>query len=215
MLQFTRSSHPRSTALTVLTGACLIAISACGDRTNAATDSAAAATAAAASDSVARGGGMAGMQHGNTNAPAPRDSNQSFLRMMVDHHEGLVAMTDTAMPRLTAAERDARTVRTKQDEEQQEMKSMLVSAYGDNHTPMIMPSNSGMLDSVRGSGAGDNGADAVWYLQIDAHHREGVQMIDQMLSHLTGDVRQMAERMRADQQREITEFERKSSQPGG
>ena len=140
MLQFTRSSHPRSTALTVLTGACLIAISACGDRTNAATDSAAAATAAAASDSVARGGGMAGMQHGNTNAPAPRDSNQSFLRMMVDHHEGLVAMTDTAMPRLTAAERDARTVRTKQDEEQQEMKSMLVSAYGDNHTPMIMPS---------------------------------------------------------------------------
>jgi uncharacterized protein (DUF305 family) len=41
------------------------------------------------------------------------------------------------------------------------------------------------------------------------HHREGIQMIDQFLPRLTrADVRQMAERMRAEQQKDIARLER-------
>ena len=39
------------------------------------------------------------------------------------------------------------------------------------------------------------------------HHMEGVKMTDQMLPNLKGEVRQMAERMKAAQQREIAKFE--------
>src|SRR6187455_2089936 len=46
---------------------------------------------------------MAGMNQGAmASRSAPKDSNESFLRMMSDHHEGLVAMSDTAMGKLGA-----------------------------------------------------------------------------------------------------------------
>jgi uncharacterized protein (DUF305 family) len=154
--------------------------------------------------------GMAGMQHGTAGEAAPRDSNQAFLRMMVDHHQGLVAMTDSAMPRLAGAtaKADAGKMREKQASEQQRMSQMLQTTYTDSHAPMIMPSNQAMIDSVRATTAGAD-ADRAYYRQVIAHHREGVQHVDMHLPHLTGDVRQMAETMKADQQREIQELERK------
>ena len=160
---------------------------------------------------------MAGMDHSNmnlgtANRSAPRDSNQAFLRMMSDHHEGLVAMADSAMPRLqgATAKADAQKLREKQDKEQSRMLTMLSRQYSDSVTPMIMPSNRTMMDSVLGAPQGAE-ADRVFYRQVIAHHREGIHHSEMHLPHLTGEVKQMAERMRTEQQREITEFERKAS----
>jgi uncharacterized protein (DUF305 family) len=154
---------------------------------------------------------MAGMNHGAmANRSAPRDSNQSFLRMMSDHHQGLLAMSDTAMGKLGAtAKADAQKMRTEQKREQDHMLQMLRSDYKDSVTPMILPSNQAMISSVAQAGSGD--ADRVYYQQVIAHHREGVQMIDKMLPQLTGMSKDMASSSRAKQQREIAEFEKKAN----
>lgn len=152
-------------------------------------------------------GDMAGMA---MNRPAPRDSNQAFLRMMSDHHQGLILIADSAKGRVQTADAKAkaRDADEKQHREQQQMLTMLRRQYQDSITPMVMPSNRAMLDSVvRAAPAG--AVDQVFYRQVIAHHREALQMIDQMESQLKGEVRSMAQRMRSDQQREIQELERK------
>jgi uncharacterized protein (DUF305 family) len=153
---------------------------------------------------------MAGMDHGSmASRPAPKDSNQSFLRMMSDHHQGLVAMSDTAMAKLGAtAKADAQKLRSEQKQEQDHMLTMLRSDYKDSVTPMILPSNQQMISTVAQASAGD--ADRVYYQQVIAHHREGVQMIDKMLPQLTGMTKSMASTSRSKQQKEIAEFEKKA-----
>jgi uncharacterized protein (DUF305 family) len=153
--------------------------------------------------------GMAGMDHGAmANRSAPRDSNQAFLRMMSDHHQGLVVMSDSAMGKLGAtAKADAQKLRTDQQKEMDHMLQMLRSDYKDSVTPMIMPSNQTMISAVSRASSGD--ADRVYYEQVIAHHREGVQMIDRMLPHLSGMSKDMASTSRTKQQREIAEFEKK------
>src|SRR5215218_1998578 len=152
---------------------------------------------------------MAGMNHGTTaSRPAPKDSNQSFLRMMSDHHQGLMAMSDTAMGKLGAtAKADAQKLRTEQKREQDRMLQMLRSDYKESVTPMILPSNQTMIATVAQGSASD--ADRVYYQQVIAHHREGVQMIDKMLPQLTGMTKDMATTSRTKQQKEIAEFEKK------
>jgi len=52
--------------------------------------------------------------------------------------------------------------------------------------------------------------DRAFYENVIAHHREGIQMIDEMLPKLTNaEIRQKAEKMKADQQKEIGEIEKK------
>ena len=53
--------------------------------------------------------------------------------------------------------------------------------------------------------------DRAFYRHAIAHHRDGIRMTDDVLPRLTKpEVRQMAEKMKADQQKEITQFERKA-----
>ena len=171
-------------------------------------DSATATVAAAPADS-----GMAGMDHSNMpgmNRPAPRDSNQAFLRMMSDHHEGLVVIADSAGTRAqnSTTRSDAERLEAKQRREQQEMLAMLRGQHQDSITPMVIPSNRAMLDSILS--ATGPALDPTFYRQVVHHHREGIAMTEPMMPHLTGDVRQMADRMVAEQRREIDEFERKA-----
>ena len=192
--------------MTVLPVAMLVG--ACSGGENANTDTAAGTTAAATA--TTSGTSMAGMDHSGMamNRSAPRDSNQAFLRMMSDHHQGLFALADTARPKLGAtAKADAEKMVTKQKGEQDHMLQMLRSDYKDSITPSIMPSNQAMVRAVASAGAGD--ADRAFYQQVIAHHREGIQMAEKLQPHLTGRSKQMAEKARTDQQREIAELEKK------
>ena len=219
VLTATPSSAPflrRTLALVVagsLAAGCGGGSNAGGDSAGTAGDSATQTTAAPAAHDT----GMAGMDHSNMsmgamNRSAPRDSNQAFLRMMSDHHAGLLAMVDSAQPRLAGAtaKSDAQKMRLAQDAEQRRMLSMLSQQYSDSVTPMVMPSNRAMIDSLARAPQGAE-ADRVFYRQVIAHHREAIQMTEPMLPHLTGEVKQMAQKTVSDQRREIQELERKAA----
>ena len=188
----------------------VLVLAACSANTDDASDSAAGRTAAAVTATGDTGtAARAGMDHGTMTRSAPRDTNQVFLRMMSDHHQGLLAMVDSASSKLTAAKADAEMMRQKQKSGQDHMVHLLATQYSDSIMPMVMPSNQPMIEAVARAAASD--ADRVFYEQVIAHHREGIMMIDKQLPHLTGEPKQMATTMRDEQQREITEFERKAS----
>ena len=192
--------------------AAAISLAACSKSDDAGTD-----TGAAAAPGTATGtdtGAMAGMDHSKMagmNRPAAKDADQEFLRMMVDHHEGMVQMVAPAMDRASnaAAKADAKKLHDKQKSEQQQMVGMLQSAYGDSIHPMTMPSNKAMSDTLQATPQGP-AYDRMLYHHVVMHHREGVKMVDDFMPRLTKpDVKQMAQKMKDDQQKEIAEFERK------
>lgn len=65
-----------------------------------------------------------------------------------------------------------------------------------------------MIRTVAGAPPADAGR--AFYEETIAHHREGIDMSRKMLPHLTGGVKAMAEKMIADQEKEIAEFEKKA-----
>lgn len=200
----------------VLLAASLAACSTAGDDGAGADSAAAAGDSAGAMPGMQHDTGTAGMAQGAASRPAARDSNQSFLRMMSDHHEGLVTMAGAARPRLTSAtaRKDAERLAAKQKEEQTRMKGMLQRSYSEQLTPTPPPGNRAMADSLR-AGAAGAAYDSTFYRMVIDHHREGIAMIDRFMPALTGEVKRMAEQMSGEQTREIEEFERKAGPARG
>ena len=200
-----KSSKLRSTFGVLSVVAALVA---CGGGNDGATDTASGAVGTPTTDSAA--GGMAGMDH-NMNRPAAKDADHEFLRMMSDHHQGMIQMATAAMTKGSnqTVQGDAHRIHTKQQEEQKRMMDMIQRDYGESLTPMVMGSNKTMVDQLQAKTGTEY--DRTFYNNVIAHHREGIQMIDQSLSRLNKpEVRQMAAKMKADQQKEITEFESKA-----
>lgn len=166
-------------------------------------DSASAANASG--DSMAAMPGMA-----NTTAG---DANQEFLRMMVDHHQGMLEMADIALKKAgsAAVRAEATRMRAAQRAEQQKMIGMLKAQYNDDKMPMVTPDNASMITMLSGpSGAA---FDRQFREHVIMHHEEGIKMSDQLLTRLTNaEVKQMAEKMKADQTREIAELRAKLRQ---
>ena len=191
----------RVARLGTLLGALLIfgACAGSGDSTEEATGDTA---TSAMSPEMGSDSAMAGMQHDSASDP-----NQQFLRMMVDHHQGMIGMAEQAMQRgsTDAVKTEAHAMHTKQQADQQQMRTMLQQQYSDDHQPSMMPSNQAMMDSLSATQGADY--DMAFRMNVIQHHREGIQMIDQHLAHLTGDVRSMAERMKTEQQQEIQKLE--------
>lgn len=209
------------TARLVLSGvASALVATACStsDRSATADSNAAAGSASAAGTDTGMAGmdhsKMAGMDHSQmaVNRGAAKDADHEFLRMMSDHHEGLVVMMRPAMDKATSAtaKADAKKLHDKQGQERDSMVAMIKTSYDETITPMVMPSGKVMNDSLQQkSGAA---YDRDMYRHVIMHHQEGVKMIDDFLPRLKRpEVRQMAEKMRADQQREIQEFQKKQS----
>jgi uncharacterized protein (DUF305 family) len=176
----------------------LAMVSACGRDDNTGSDSASATSVAATRDS------MAGMDMAN--------SDRDFLRMMIDHHEGLIEMATAAMTKASkpATQGDAHNLHTKQAAERDSMIAVLRSTFSETYAPKVVPKNRAQNDSLQALVGTDY--DRAFYRMVIDHHREGIAMIDSTMRHLTKDaVKGMAERMKADQQKEITEFQRKPS----
>jgi uncharacterized protein (DUF305 family) len=133
--------------------------------------------------------------------------------MMSDHHEGLVAMGAEAMDLATddSVRSAAYVLHTKQQAERDSMVAMIQSEYGEQHHPTAMPKNAAQTDSLQEAAGVER--DRYFVQKTVGHHREGIAMIDQYLPRLTkAPVRRMAEKMKADQQREIEELQGKLSQ---
>ena len=186
-----------------LTAFLLLSACARGDDTTA--DSAAANPGAGST-----AGGQASAAQ-NAGRAAPRDAEHDFLRRMVDHHEGLIQMATAAMTKASKPETqgDAHYMHTKQADEQKKMIADVQSQYGETVTPMVMPAHRAMADSLATKTGADY--DRTFYRLVIQHHREALQMVDEMMPRFSkADVKAMAEKMRADQQKEIADMERKA-----
>lgn len=172
------------------------------------TKSAAADSAAAVPSDSSNMGKMEGMA-------MTGDPDRDFLRMMSDHHKGLIAMAHETMEaeRGTPESRaDARKLDTKQDGEIEQMVKLLEAAYKDPYEPKVMPADQEIVDSLmRESG---RAYASKFYRNVVAHHQRAITMIDEYLPRaVRADVKAMAEQMKKDQLAEITEFERKAGAP--
>jgi uncharacterized protein (DUF305 family) len=173
-------------------------VAGCGRADHAGTDS-----AAPSADSAAATAEM--------NRPSAKDAEHDFLRKMSDHHESLVQMAMSAMTKASrsATQGDAHILHTKQAAETKRMVAQIQADYGETFMPMAMPAHKAMADSL----AAKSGAeyDRTFYRSVVEHHREALRMIDEAMPRLTKPgVKAMAEAMKADQQKEIVEFERKA-----
>ena len=205
-------SRRSSLVLTLLAPLALTVMAACGGSN----DSAEGDSAAAGQAAAARGDSAAATDHSNmpgmNNGPA-KDADHEFLRKMSDHHEGMIVMLNGAPDKATSAtaKADARKLVDTQRAERDSMIAMIKRDYNETHMAMPMQSAKTMAAELQGkSGAA---YDRDMYGHVIMHHQEALKMIDDFLPRLTKPaVRQMAEKMRADQQREIQEFQRKQQQ---
>ena len=149
--------------------------------------------------------GMQGMQGMEMTGDPDRD----FLRMMSDHHKGLTTMAhgakESGIAQLAA---DAKKLDAEQDEQLDKMSTMLQSYYQDKYTPKVMPSNQAMIDSLQGKSG--TAYERTFYQNVIAHHEAALQMINDYLPKAKQPtVKAMAEKMKAEQVKEIAEFKQK------
>lgn len=178
-------------------------VTACGRSETATTDTGALDTGTVARMDTGMGS-MSGMDHSKMAMTPARDADQEFLRMMVDHHQGLIVLSDTTLAKnpSQAVASEARELRQKQAAEQTDMSDMLKADYSEDKMPMLMPSNEQMIAQVASTDASD--IDRVFREKVIAHHEEALKMIADYEARFTKPaVRTMAAKMKSDQQKEI------------
>lgn len=135
-------------------------------------------------------------------------ADQEFLQKMSDHHEGLILMVHKTLEHTgpLAVKDEAKKLDSEQDDELDRMKNALKGDFNvASYTPKAMPEHQAMADSL-GKLSG-SAYDRQFREDVIKHHQEAVAMIDRYLPRLThADVKTMAERMRANQTKEIDQF---------
>lgn len=185
-----------------------LSIVACSKSDSNAADTGQAMTGAASGPADTAMGSMAGMDHSAMTSSMPaRDADQEFVRMMVDHHQGMIVLADTALARNPSAQvrTDAREMRQKQLAEQKKMIDMLKRDYAEDKMPMVMASNARMISDVSSKTGAD--LDRTFRSSVIAHHEEALKMVRDFEPRFTKPaVRTMATKMKADQTKEIAKL---------
>ncbi len=151
-------------------------------------------------------GGMPGMA-------MTGDADRDFLRMMSDHHKGMIAMAHMAKERndVGTAAADARKIDAAQDKELDRMVTMLEKDFKDAYAPKVMPDNQAMADKMKGMKGTDYERD--FYQNTIKHHEAAVTMVNEYLPKgKSAAIKQMAEKIKADQTKEIAAFQKKIAQ---
>ena len=150
---------------------------------------------------------MNGMDNASMSTTPAKDADQEFIRMMVDHHQGLIVLADTALA-MNPSEHtrmDAREMSQKQRGEEKKMIDMLKSDYGETKMPMIMPSSAQFISDLASKTGKD--LDKTFKEKVIAHHEEAIKMIDDYTPRFTKPAtRAMAAKMKKDQQAEIADL---------
>lgn len=152
---------------------------------------------------------MAGM------AAMTGNADQDFLRMMSDHHKGLIAIAHLAKDRKGTSPTiaDGRKLDAQQDAELDRMTTMLEQDFKDPYAPKVAPEHKAMHDDLQAKSGTE--FDRTFYQNVIAHHEQALKMIADYLPKAGSQaIRQMAEKMKADQTREIGEFRQKLAKLG-
>lgn len=152
--------------------------------------------------------GTGGMQHDMANMTGNADHD--FLRMMSDHHKGLILLAHMTKDRKAGgtAVADASALDAAQDKELDHMVTMLEKDFKDPYAPRVMPQHQALADALKGKSGKDY--DRTFYQNVIQHHQEALTMIDAYLpKSKNAMLKQMAEQMKTDQSKEIADFQRK------
>ncbi len=184
-----------------------LSIVACSKSESNASDTGQAMSGAASGPADTAMGSMAGMDRSAMTSTPAKDADQEFVRMMVDHHQGMIVLADTALARNPSAQvrTDAREMRQKQLAEQKKMIDMLKRDYAEDKMPMVMASNARMISDVSSKTGAD--LDRTFRSNVIAHHEEALKMVRDFEPRFTKPaVRTMATKMKADQTKEIAKL---------
>lgn len=188
----------------------LVAIGGCSSKSDSSADSTAMAPAGA-TDTSATGSTMGNMQMSGM-ANMTGDPDRDFLRMMSDHHKGLIAMVHPTLDKKEnlAVKSDASKLDKKQDAELKKMITMLDQQYKDAYTPGMMPDHQRMVDELSGKSGAEYSR--TFLKNVIAHHEQAIKMVDDYLPKAkNAQVKNMAAKMKTDQSKEIAEFQKKLS----
>ena len=185
----------------------IVLLEACSPKSEPRVDS----TAAIASPTATDTGTTAGSQSSGMNdmQGMSGDADHDFLRMMSDHHHGLIAM---AHPTIESKENlsvkpDAREMDKKQDAELKKMATMLDKQYKDAYTPKVMPDNQRMADELKTKSG--NEYSRTFLANVIKHHEQAIKMIDDYLPKAkNAEVKSMAAKMKSNQTREIAKLKK-------
>ena len=121
-------------------------------------------------------GDMSGMDH--TSNP-----DQQFLRMMSDHHLGILLLAHDAEKKGRAVKAEAQKIDTAQDAELNKMVAMLETDFDDKYAPKVTPENQAMAEGLKQK----TGAayDTTFRQNVIQHHQQALQMVDRFLPKLT------------------------------
>ena len=149
------------------------------------------------------------MAPNSSGAATSNGADARFLREIVDHHQGMVAMAGQAVEKGGEEIRaDATMMAKKQVAEIEHMLGTLERDFGTGHEPAVPPSGQQVMEEL----ARQSGAEYEFAFKKKSvmHHEEGVQLVDRYLPQLTSPkVKAMAERIRAEQVAEIDELNKK------
>lgn len=190
----------------------LLTIAACSSKTSLPDDNHASATTATMADSSvgASSSDASRMPAMGAMAPITGDADHDFLRMMSDHHKGMIAMAHPTieLKENVSVKNDARKLDEAQDAEIKTMLAMLSRQYRDAYTPRATPDDQAMAAELNGKSGTDYSR--TFLRNTIAHHQQAIKMIDEYLPKgRNTELKRMAAKMKADQSKEITEFEKK------
>lgn len=194
-----------------------LALSAACARSDRTADSAALPPNAPATATATSGDSMAGHDTSGMQGMAnmTSDADHSFLRMMTDHHQGLVVMTQMTEHRkdVGPAAADAAKLDKAQSKQVAEMVTLLDKDFHDRYVPKVMPEHQAMIDDLKTKSGKDY--ERTFYRDLIKHHQEAITMIDAYLPKAKNPmVKQMAEKMKAIQTRQIAEFQQQLARLG-
>lgn len=165
---------------------------------------------------MAGGQGMTGMQHDSSGRMSGMsnmtgNADQDFLRMMADHHKAMIEMAHEVKDQKSSTVTDiAGKIDTKQDKELDQIVTMLERDFKDQYSPKVMSDSKRMADELKTrTGAG---FDRAFLEHTIMHHQQAIKMVDAYLPKAkNATVKQMAETIKADQMREISELQKRSA----
>ena len=138
------------------------------------------------------------------------DPDRDFLRMMSDHHKGLILLAHMTKERTGggSAVADAEKLDAAQDKEIDRMQTMLEKDFKDPYAPKVSAENQAMADELKTKTGKEY--DRTFYQDIITHHQGALKMVDEYLpKSRNATVKKMAEKMKADQTKEIADFQKK------
>lgn len=137
-------------------------------------------------------------------------ADQQFLREMSDHHKGMILLAHETIEQKgeLSVKDEARALDKEQDEELDRLHTALRGMFNDDYAARVRPEDQAVVDSlVKLQGAAYSRA---FRQNVIRQDEQGVTLIDRYLPRLTqADVKTLAERMRANQLREIEAFKAK------